>query len=132
MNTYATEDIEGKFAVPEVMCNSSVRGKLDAKYPHHPLIKSETLFHKNCEEAELDMLRRSMGMAFPLKLQMERKAALKVGHLPCITTSVRPSYDALRGHDQRIGFDDIFGQPENFESIPALPFNVIENHLKLN
>ena len=34
--------------------------------------------YRNKEEAEMEMLRRSFGLAFPLKLQMERKAAKKV------------------------------------------------------
>ena len=39
--------------------------------------------YRNKEEAEMEMLRRSFGLAFPLKLQMERKAAKKV-KLMCI------------------------------------------------
>ena len=39
----------------------------------------------------------------------------------------KASLEALLGTDQSIGFDDIMGQPENFESIPQLPFNVIDN-----
>jgi len=129
----AFEDREGQFGVPQVMtANGSVQERMDRQHPHHPLIRSETNYIKNKEEAEMEMLRRSFGLAFPLKLQMERKAAKKVGHLPCITTACRPSLDALMGSESSIGFDDVMGRPEDFESLPALPFNIIENHLKFN
>lgn len=125
----ASEDKEGQFGVPQVMQTAgSVQGRMDTQHPHHPIINSELNYHKNKEEAEMDMLRRSFGLAFPLKLQMERKAATKVGHLPCITTTCRPSLDALLGSDATIGFDDTLGQPEDFESLPALPFNIIDKY----
>ena len=52
---------------------------MDTKFPHHPLMPSEAAYKKNVEAAELNMLRKTMGAAMPLKLSMERKAASKVG-----------------------------------------------------
>ena len=51
---------------------------MDSKFPHHPLMPSEASYKKNVEAAELNMLRKTMGAAMPLKLAMERKAASKV------------------------------------------------------
>nr|AQS22663.1 proteasome maturation protein [Pseudodiaptomus poplesia] len=133
MNSVAMEDREGKFGVPEVMLdNDSVVNRMDQKHPHHPLYVSEKNYHKNKEEAELEMLRRTMGIAMPLKLQMEKKFTSVVGHLPCISTRSNASYEALLGIDSDIGFDDIMSKPENFENMTALPFNLVEKHFQMN
>ena len=84
------------------------------------------------EAAELRMLRRTQGQAMALKLAMERKAASKVGHLPCLSLASRASLDALTGADGNIGFDDIFGQRENFENLTDSPFNVVGKYLDEN
>ena len=52
---------------------------MDAKFPHHPLMPSEAGYNKNVEAAELDMLRKTMGSAMPLKLAMERKVDHSLG-----------------------------------------------------
>ena len=44
-------------------------------------------FFRNKDDAEMDMLRRTMGIGFPLKLQMERRAASKV-NIPCSIVAV--------------------------------------------
>ena len=126
---------------------------MDTKFPHHPLMPSEASYRANVEAAELNMLRKTMGAAMPLKLSMERKAAGRVGHLPCLSAGrSKASLEALTGQmsspffslsfpstcphnrlmpgaDSCIGFDDMFGQPENFEMLPALPFNAIQKAL---
>ena len=43
-----------------------------------PLVYQILSVCRNRDEAEMDMLRRTMGLGFPLKLQMERKAVSKV------------------------------------------------------
>ena len=95
------------------------------------------------------MLRRTMGMAMPLKLAMEKKVRLlvviflpiievyfqavsKVGHLPCLSVSSKASLEALTGEDFNIGFDDVFGKFENFESMTESPFNVVNKYLDDN
>ena len=65
---------------------SGVNARMDSKFPHHPLMPSEASYKKNVEAAELNMLRKTMGAAMPLKLSMERKAASKVT-LDQMTTS---------------------------------------------
>jgi hypothetical protein len=53
-----------------------------------------------------------------------------VGHLPCLSAGRSyASLDALTGRDITIGFDDVFGKPEDFENLPALPFNAIQKTL---
>ena len=37
-----------------------------------------SFYFRNRDEAEMDMLRRTFGIGFPLKLQMERKAVSQV------------------------------------------------------
>merc|ERR1712105_219660 len=68
---------------------SGVNARMDSKFPHHPLMPSEASYKKNVEAAELNMLRKTMGAAMPLKLAMERKAASKVGHLPAFLLAVQ-------------------------------------------
>ena len=63
---------------PPYMIRSGVNARMDSKFPHHPLMPSEASYKKNVEAAELNMLRKTMGAAMPLKLSMERKAASKV------------------------------------------------------
>merc|ERR1712071_332225 len=121
---------EGQFGRPEMFSKSGVMGQMDTKFPHHPLMPSEASYRKNVDAAELNMLRKTMGAAMPLKLAMERKAASRVGHLPCLSVGrSRASLEALTGEDSCIGFDDIFGKPEDFEMMPALPFNAIQKTL---
>jgi hypothetical protein len=59
------------------------------------------------------MLRKTMRMSMPRKLSVERKAASRVGHLPCLSVA---SLDALTGQDMVMGCDDMFGKMENFEN----------------
>ena len=65
-------------AVTNSNLRSGVNARMDSKFPHHPLMPSEASYKKNVEAAELNMLRKTMGAAMPLKLSMERKAASKV------------------------------------------------------
>ena len=53
----------------------------------------------------------------------------KSGHLPCISVSSKASLQAATGEDCVVGFDSIYGQAEDFESMPPLPFNAIQNTL---
>ena len=78
------------------------------------------------------MLRKTMGLAMPLRLAMEKKAASKVGHLPCLSVASKASLEALTGEDFNIGFDDVFGKMENFESMTDSPFNVVNKYLDEN
>ena len=84
-------DVEGQFARPDIFDKKGVMGRMDNKFPFHPLERSEAkyvqcpvniiplkinLFHrynKNVEQSEMHMLRRTMGMAMPMKLAMEKK-----------------------------------------------------------
>merc|ERR1712240_54084 len=126
----ANIEAEGQFGKPEFLARSGVNARMDTKFPHHPLMPSEAGYKKNVEAAELNMLRKTMGIAMPLKLAMERKAASRVGHLPCLTAGrSQASLEALTGADMTIGFDDVFGKPEDFEMLPPLPFNAIQKAL---
>jgi len=125
-------DVEGQFAKPEFFARDGVQSKMDNKFPHHPLMKSEINYKENWEQAELNMLRKTMGLAMPLKLSMERKAASRVGHLPCLSVASNASLEALTGQDMMMGFDDLYGKVENFESMTDVPFNVVGKYLDEN
>merc|ERR1712226_1139968 len=87
---------------------SGVNARMDTKFPHHPIMPSEAAYKTNVEAAEFNMLRKTMGIAMPLKLAMERKAASRVGHLPCLSAGrSQASLEALTGADMTIGFDDV-------------------------
>merc|ERR1712107_433452 len=89
-------------------------------------------YQKNVEQSEYHMLRKTLGMGMPLRLAMEKAAASKVGHLPCLSVASRASYEALTGQDFNIGFDDVFGKMENNEMITDSPFNVVNKYLDEN
>jgi hypothetical protein len=126
----ASIEAEGQFGKPEFFARSGVNARMDSKFPHHPLMPSEASYKKNVEAAELNMLRKTMGAAMPLKLSMERKACSKVGHLPCLSAGrSMASLEALTGADMVIGFDDVYGKAEDFEMLPPLPFNAIQKTL---
>jgi len=125
-------DFEGNFATPDIFARDGVTSRMDAKFPFHPLEKSEAKYKSNIDQSEMMMLRRTMGIAMPLKLAMEKKAVSKVGHLPCLSVSSKASLEALTGEDFNIGFDDVFGKFENFESMTESPFNVVNKYLDDN
>merc|ERR1711974_463466 len=109
----ASMEAEGQFGKPEFFARSGVNARMDSKFQHHPL-----------------MPREAMGAAMPLKLSMERKAASKVGHFPCLSAGrSMASLEALTGADMAIGFDDVYGKAEDFEMLPPLPFNAIQKTL---
>ena len=84
-------DVEGQFARPDIFDKKGVMGRMDNKFPFHPLERSEAKYvqcpvniiplkinlflryNKNVEQSEMHMLRRTMGMAMPMKLAMEKK-----------------------------------------------------------
>merc|ERR1719286_103805 len=115
-------DLEGNFATPDIFARDGVTSRMDAKFPFHPLEKSEAKYKSNIDQSEMMMLRRTMGM----------KAVSKVGHLPCLSVSSKASLEALTGEDFNIGFDDVFGKFENFESMTESPFNVVNKYLDDN
>jgi len=125
-------DTEGQFGKPEFFSRDGVKNRMDEKFPYHPLMRSEASYKENWEQAELNMLRKTMGLAMPLKLSMERKAASRVGHLPCLSVASNASLEALTGQDLLMGFDDMFGKVENFESMQEMPFNAVDKYLNEN
>ena len=125
-------DVEGQFGKPELFSNSGVRNRMDEKFPHYPLMKSEARYKENWEQAEINMLRKTMGMAMPMKLSMEKKAAGRVVHLPCLSVASQASLEALTGADMVMGFDDLYGKMEFFENMTDSPFNVVNKYLDEN
>ena len=39
--------------------------------------------------------------------------------------------DVLTGRDETMGFEDVYGKPENFDRLTGMPHNVIEKSLKM-
>ena len=61
----------------------------DSYDPKHPIEVSEKNYRVNMERAVNDQARMTQGFAAPLRLQIEKAAVAKVGHLPCITQRSR-------------------------------------------
>ncbi|KAL6254272.1 proteasome maturation protein [Pogonomyrmex barbatus] len=93
----------------------------------HPLEASERNYQKNQERMNMILLRNTQGLHAPLRIAMELKAAEKIGRLPFLPSS-NIMKNVLLGHDQDIGFEDIFNTPE-FREQMGQPHAVIENHL---
>ena len=101
-------DVEGQFARPDIFDKKGVMGRMDNKFPFHPLERSEAMYvqcqvniiplkinlflryNKNVEQSEMHMLRRTMGMAMPMKLAMEKKVNQ-------ICMLAEPKYDLIPG-----------------------------------
>merc|ERR1712179_121808 len=96
----------------------------------HPLEKSERNFEANRDKALLDNLTEIQGLAGPLILNMERRAVDKIGHLPCISSRSNLHADLLRGTDDSVSFQDVFGKPDQFEKL-SMPHLAIEKQLGL-
>ena len=92
------------------------------------------MYKENWGQAELNMLRKTMGMSMQLKLSIERKAASRVGHLACLSVASmsKASLEALTGQDMVRGIDDMFVKVENFENMTDSPFNVMQKYLDEN
>ena len=58
------------------------------------------------------------------------QAASRVGHLPCLSVASKASLEALTGQDMVMGFDDMFGKVENYESMTDTPFNDMQKYLE--
>ena len=111
---FDSADMEGQFAKPDIFAKDGVTARMDNKFPFHPLERSEAKYelidnsetrdviqrrkhflygpicryHKNIEQSELHMLRRTMGMAMPLKLAMEKKVSLLSFEIKILTMVV--------------------------------------------
>lgn len=117
----------GKFRRRSSECNfelfelfsrpSSIRQK---NYGVHPLEKSEKSYYDREQFTRASVLRSVQGIHAPLRLLAERRAAGKVGHLPCLPRSNLMA-DVLDGRDELLLPEDIF----NSKSLKAylLVFN---------
>merc|ERR1712083_455038 len=47
-------DVEGQFGKPEFFARDGVKTRMDEKFPHHPLMRSEASYRDNWEQAEED------------------------------------------------------------------------------
>eukprot|EP00095_Tigriopus_kingsejongensis_P006246 snap_masked-scaffold1159_size58420-processed-gene-0.4 protein:Tk06246 transcript:snap_masked-scaffold1159_size58420-processed-gene-0.4-mRNA-1 annotation:"general transcription factor iif subunit 1 isoform x1" len=121
------DSIKTNYGLDDPMIKGIQRNK-DLIQSGHPLEQSEKYYRKNLEKSEMAQLRSLQGLHAPLRLQMERAAVSKVGHLPCITSRANLLADVLTGRDETIGFDDIYGQPEHCEGL-TMPHHAIERHL---
>ncbi|CAL8072374.1 unnamed protein product [Orchesella dallaii] len=93
----------------------------------HPLEQTEKTHWNRLEQHDMAMLRKIQGLHAPLKLQMERKSVMKVGHLPFLPRH-NVAHDALTGRDELIGFEDYLGHPRDPE-IMGQPHAMVEKQL---
>jgi proteasome maturation protein len=103
--------------------------KADTLSAGHPLEQSESHFSLNRDMGDMKQLRMIQGMHAPLKIQMEKMALSQVGHLPCISQRSNLLLDVITGRDETIGFEDLYGKPEDYEGMTGLPHNAIEKSL---
>lgn len=73
------------------------------------------------------MARNTQGIHAPLRLNIEKLAASKVGHLPCITRH-HFMEDVLSGRDEEIDFTDVLNQSEFSEEM-IMPHIAVERSL---
>ena len=69
---------------------------------------SEKSYASREQYRKASILRSVQGIHAPLRLLAERKAALQVGHLPCLPRS-NLMVDVLDGNDELILPNDIYG-----------------------
>ena len=75
--------------------------------PKHPLEESEASYKHRMDQMHLSLLRKTQGLAAPLKLSMERKAASQIGRHRFLPSS-NFMLEVLEGRDGDIGFEDLF------------------------
>ena len=70
--------------------------------PKHPIEVSEKSFRQNMEKGFFEQARMTQGFAGPLRLQIERSAAAKIGHLPFISmrSSFQVNFQLFRSESQ--------------------------------
>ncbi|CAG9091338.1 unnamed protein product [Plutella xylostella] len=119
---------EGPFGVPDpfVAGMGATKPKLGQS---HPLEHSEKNYHLNVDKMNLAMLRNVQGLHAPMRLQMERKFASKIGHLPFLPRS-NMQMEVLTGRHVEIGFEDILNVPE-FCEVSGQPHAMVERSLGL-
>lgn len=96
----------------------------------HPVEVSEKSYDRVAEARQMEHLRSMQGLHAPLRIQMERRAVQRAGHLPCMTQRSSLLDDVITGKDETIAPSDLFGKPENFEGL-STPHAVLEKHFKM-
>ncbi|XP_013391632.1 proteasome maturation protein [Lingula anatina] len=118
----------GVYGVPDVLYQGfqNVRNDLTAS---HPLEHSEKEWRANQEKMDFAMLRQVQGIHAPLRLQMERNFANKIGRLPCLQSS-HVMLDSLTGKDEEIDYEDILNSPADSE-VSGQPHMMVEKQMGL-
>ncbi|XP_037506954.1 proteasome maturation protein [Rhipicephalus sanguineus] len=118
----------GAYGVHEVMLHGfpSVRNSLASS---HPLEESEKHFEENARKMQLAAVRSIQGLHAPMKIMLERKAALQIGRLPFLPSS-NTMLEALDGRDETITFEDIYNDFSESEVLRP-PHLVMEKHLNM-
>ncbi len=96
---------KGEFGLPDPMLHglSGQRESLSSGAgSSHQLEASERAFELTEERAQMEQLRQAQGLHAPLRIQMERRALAKPGHLPCITQRSNLLDDVITGRDETI------------------------------
>ncbi|XP_075545394.1 proteasome maturation protein [Dermacentor variabilis] len=118
----------GDYGVHDVMLHGfpSVRNSLASS---HPLEESEKSFEENARKMQMATARSIQGLHAPLKLMVERKAALQIGRLPFLPSS-NTMLEVLDGRDETITFEDLYNEFSESEVLRP-PQLVMEKHLNL-
>lgn len=118
----------GAYGIHEVMVHGfpSVRNSLAVS---HPLKNSEKNYEENARKMQLATARSIQGLHVPLRLMVEKKAALQVGRLPFLSSS-NTMLEALDGRDETITFEDLYNDHTESEMLRP-PLMVMQKHLNL-
>ncbi|KAJ8297458.1 hypothetical protein KUTeg_023989 [Tegillarca granosa] len=118
----------GPYGVTDVMVHGLQSASTTTNYSH-PLEHSEKHWNENKQKMDYVMLRNTIGVHAPLKLQMEKHVALKMQRLPGLPSS-NLMMDTLTGRDDMIEFEDFLGDPVNSERM-GHPHVMMEKQLNI-
>jgi len=103
----------GEFGAHNVLLDGFVSAR-DSLEASHPLEKSERSYAAQQDALKFSTARKLQGNHMVLRLLTERRSCRTIGRLPCLPSS-NLMLATLRGDDDTIGFEDIFGTPSGSE-----------------
>eukprot|EP00128_Syssomonas_multiformis_P006394 Colp12_sorted_trinity150504_noHs@23023 len=94
----------------------------------HPVKYIQENSLKTKEQQRFNMLSRTHGQHFPMKLQMERNLVTQARRLPGLHTS-NVALETLLGLDECIEYEDFLNDPREQERMPADVHTLMEKRM---
>lgn len=92
----------------------------------HPLESVQVNYESRMDQMHMSVLRKTQGIAAPLKIQMERRAAAQVGRHRFLPSS-NLMLEVLQGKDGDIGLEDMFVDRILDPEVAATPHQIMNN-----